>query len=130
MQKYQRHVLKVKEVISCSRAFFQIICFFSFKNISRQPKKETFLNYIAEIRRLDNNRRQILNRICKIRWSERDLAYVGFYIALPLIVEALEIINGTHAEMESFKKKYREGWDYKTKWGATLLLNAVTGAWC
>ena len=41
-------------------------------------------------------------------------------------MEALEIINGTHAEMGSFEKKYTEGWDYKTKWEATSLLNAVT----
>ena len=41
-------------------------------------------------------------------------------------MEALEIINDTHAEMESFEKKYTEGWNYKTKRKATSLLNAVT----
>ena len=49
-----------------------------------------------------------------------------FYFALSFIVEALKIINGTHAEMGSFEKKYTEGWDYKTKREATSLLNAVT----
>ena len=44
----------------------------------------------------------------KTRWSKRDLAYEHFYLALPLIVEALEIINGNHAEMGSFEKKYTE----------------------
>ena len=41
-------------------------------------------------------------------------------------MEALEIKNDTHAKMESFLKKYTEGWNYKIKQEATLLLNAVT----
>ena len=64
--------------------------------------------------------------MCKTRWSKRDLAYEHFYLALLFIVEALEIINGTHAEMGSFEKKKTKGWDYKTKREATSLLNAVT----
>ena len=102
----------------------------SYKNTTfffkLSPKKETLLNYIVEIRRLDNNRRQILIGICKARWSERDSVYEHFYLALPFIVEALEIIRTTNAEMGSFEKKYTEGWDYKTKRRATSLLNAVT----
>ena len=54
------------------------------------PKKETFLNYIADI-----IQRQILLGMCKARWLERDLAYEHFYLALPFIVEALEIINSS-----------------------------------
>ena len=81
----------------------------SYKNTTfffeLSPKKETLLNYIAEIRRLDNNRRQILIGMYKTRWSERNLAYEHFYLALWFIVEALEIINDTHAEMGSFEKK-------------------------
>ena len=65
------------------------------------PKKETLLNYIADIRRPDKNRRQILIGMCKTRWSERDLAYEHLYFALPFIAKALEIINGTHGEMGS-----------------------------
>ena len=64
--------------------------------------------------------------MCKTRWSKIDLAYEHFYLALPFIMEALEIINGTHAEMGSFEKKYTEGCDYKTKREPTSLLNAVT----
>ena len=89
----------------------------SYKNptffFKLSPKKATLLNYIAEIRRLDNNRRQVLIGMCKTRWSERDLAYEHFYLALPFIVEALEIINGTHAEMGAFEKNYTEGWVIK-----------------
>ena len=62
----------------------------------------------------------------KTRLSEKDLAYEHFYLVLPFIVEALEIINGIHAEMGSFEKKYTEGWNYKTKREATSLLNAIT----
>ena len=95
----------------------------SYKNTTfffkLSPNKETLLNYIAEIRRLDSNRRQILTGMCKSWWSERDLGYGYFYLALPLIVEALEIRNDTYAEMGSFEKKYTEGWEYKTKRDAT-----------
>ena len=64
--------------------------------------------------------------MCKTRWSERDLAYEHFYLALPLIVEALKIINGTHVEMGSFEKMCTERWDYKIKREPTSLLNVVT----
>ena len=102
----------------------------SYKNATLffklSTKKETLLNYIAKIRRLDNNRQQILTGMCKTRWSERDLADKHFYLALPFIVETLEIINGTHTEMRSFEKKYTESWDYKAKREAMSLLNVVT----
>ena len=65
-------------------------------------KKETLLNYVADIRRLDNNRRQTLTGMCETRWLENDLACKHSYLTLPFIVEALEIVNGIHAEMESF----------------------------
>ena len=51
------------------------------------PKKKTLLNYIAEIRRLDINRREILIGMCKTRGPERDLAYEHFDLALPFIVK-------------------------------------------
>ena len=54
------------------------------------------------------------------------MAYEHFYLALLFILEALEIINATHTEMGSFEKKYTEGWDYKTKQEATLLINAAS----
>ena len=51
--------------------------------------------------------------------------YKHFYLALPFIVQAVDIINGTHDEMESFEKNYSEGWNYKTKREATSLINVV-----
>ena len=64
--------------------------------------------------------------MCKSRWSERDLAYEHLDLALPFIVEALEITNSTHAEMGSFEIKYTEGQDYKTNREAASLLTAAT----
>ena len=42
----------------------------------------------------------------KPRCSERDLGYKHFFFALPSFVDALEIINGSHAETESFERKF------------------------
>ena len=41
-------------------------------------------------------------------------------------MESLEIINGTHAKIGSFGKKYTEGWNYKIKWEVTSLLKLVS----
>ena len=59
-------------------------------------------------------------------WSERDLAHEYFYLALPFIVSALEILNSINAEMRSFEKEYTKRWDYKTTREATSLLSSVT----
>ena len=64
--------------------------------------------------------------IVNTMWSERDLAHEYFYLALPFIVSALEILNSVNAEMGSFEKEYTKRWDYKTKREATSLLNSVT----
>ena len=61
----------------------------------------------------------------KTRWPEGNLVNKHFCLALPFIVKALYVINGAHAETESFEKKYTEGWDYKTKREATSLINTV-----
>ena len=64
--------------------------------------------------------------IVKTMWSERDLAHEYFYLALPFIVSALEILNSINAEMRSFEKEYTKRWDYKTTREATSLLSSVT----
>ena len=102
-------------------SYKSIIFFFKLSQ-----KKETILNYIGDIRRFDKKRRQILTGMCKTGWSEKGLANEQFYFALSFIMEALEVINGKHAEMGSFEKKHTEVWDYKTKQEPKLLLNAVT----
>ena len=64
--------------------------------------------------------------LCKTRWSERDIAYEHFYLAIPFIVKAFEVINGTHPERNDFNNIYTDGWDPKTKQDATSYLHAVT----
>ena len=59
--------------------------------------------------------------IWKTRWSERALADERFYLALPLTVYALEIISGSHTEIESFQNKFTKDWNYGTKREATSL---------
>ena len=49
--------------------------------------------------------------MCKTRWSERDMSYEPFFLALPFVVEALEIINGTHPTINTFDKIFTKGWD-------------------
>ena len=63
---------------------------------------------------------------CKTRWSERDISYERFYLAMPLTAESLEIINGTHPEFHTFEKHYTNGWDVHSKREATNHLNALT----
>ena len=61
-----------------------------------------------------------ITRMCKTKWLERDLAFEHFHLALTFIVEAMDTINGTHAEIGSFEKKCTESCDYKTKREATF----------
>ena len=39
------------------------------------------------------------------------------------MVEAFKVMNGTHPDLRSFKKIYKDGWEAKSKEKATLLLN-------
>ena len=64
--------------------------------------------------------------LCKTRWSERDIAYEHFCLAVPFIVEAFEVINGTHPERNDFSNISTDGWDPKTKQDAPSYLHAVT----
>ena len=57
---------------------------------------------------------------------ERDVSYERFYLALPFIVETLEVINGTHTELDEFEEIYIKGWDARSKLEATQFLNSLT----
>ena len=59
-------------------------------------------------------------------WSERDISYEHFYLAIPFMVEAFEVMNGTHPENNDFDSVYKDGWDSKTKEDATSYLNVIT----
>ena len=48
------------------------------------------------------SQRKVIVDLCKTRWAERDKAYEHFYLGLPFIVKALEIINGTCQDCELY----------------------------
>ena len=54
------------------------------------------------------------------------MSYERFYLALPFIVEAFEVINGTHTELDEFEETYIKRWDAKSKVEATQFLNSLT----
>ena len=57
---------------------------------------------------------------------ERDVSYERFYLALLFIVEAFEVINGTHTELDEFEEIYIKVWDAKSKVEAIQFLNSLT----
>ena len=63
--------------------------------------------------------------VCRTRWLEGDVSYESFYLALLLIVEAFEVINGTHKELGEFEEIYTKGWDAKSKVEANQFLNSL-----
>ena len=73
------------------------------------PKKEKLLEHIVITRCESIGRRKELISICKTRWSQQDVSYEHFYLALPSIVEALEIIKGTHPSISTFDEIFTKG---------------------
>ena len=84
------------------------------------------LEHIFCLRCISAQKRNVLIGLCKTRWSKRDIAYEHFYLAIPFIVEAFEVINGTHPGRNEFNNIYKDVWDPKTKQDATSYLHAVT----
>ena len=46
---------------------------------------------------------------------ERDVSYERFYLAMPYIIEALEVMNGMRADINQLDKTYSKGWSTKDK---------------
>ena len=90
------------------------------------PKREGLLEHIFCLRCISAQKRKVLTGLCKTLWSERDIVYEHFYLAIAFIVEAFEVINGTHPERNDFNNINTDGWDPKTKQDATRYLHAVT----
>ena len=93
------------------------------------PKRESILQEVVDKRGNphDKAQRKVLKGLCKTRWSERDEAYECSYHALPFIVEALEIISGTHNNIKSFSQLIQnDKFDGESKKEAFALLKAVT----
>ena len=95
-------------------------------HFSSSPKKGKLLEHIVITRCESIGRRKVLIGMCKTRWSERDVPYESFYLTLLFIVEALEIINGTHPSINTFYEIFTKGWDSNSKKEAAAYINALT----
>ena len=90
------------------------------------PTRENLLIHIVEQKRFSEERKKILKGVCRNRWSERDVSYERFYLVLPFIVEAFEVIHGRHTELDEFEEIYTKGWDAKSTVEATQFLKLLT----
>ena len=81
---------------------------------------------MVEQKRFSEKRRKVLISVCQTRWSERDVSYERFYLALPFIIETFEVINGTHTELDKFEELYIKGWVAESKVEATQFLKSLT----
>ena len=68
------------------------------------PKRENLLIHIVEQKRFSEERKKVLIGVCQARWSERDVSYERFYLALSLTVEGFEVINDTQTEFDEFEE--------------------------
>ena len=119
------HKLNVSLSSSCKELILEtyksIVIFFN-----TSPKREGLLEYIYSVRCQSNETRKILVGLCGTRWSERNISYERFYLAIPFIAEAFEVINVTHPELQTLPKERTTGWDAHIKKEATSFLNALT----
>ena len=91
------------------------------------PKREKLLEYVlSQNNDINDSKRSISLDMCKTRWCERDVSYERFYLAMPYIVEALEVMNGTHAVINQLDETYLKGWSAKDKQEASSYLHALT----
>ena len=78
-------------------------------------EKENLLIHIIEEKRLSKERKKVLIGVYQNRWSERVVSYERFYLAMPFIFEAFEIISATHTELDEFEEINTKGWGAKSK---------------
>ena len=90
------------------------------------PKREGLLEHIVKSHCIGAEKRKVLVGMCQTFWSERDISYEHFYLAIPFMVEAFEVMNRTHPENNDFNSVYKDDWDSKTKEEATSYLNSIT----
>ena len=124
------HLLNLSIVAACKENTIQMVItqmtslaiFFKYS-----PKREKLLEYVVEIGTQDHSisQRKVIVGLCKTRWAERDKAYEHFYLGLPFIVKALEIINGTCQDCELYPESFRTGWELSAKNDATSHLHAL-----
>ena len=91
------------------------------------PKREKLLEYVvSQNNEMNDSKRSILLGMCKTRWCERNVPYERFYLAMPYIMEALEVVNGTHADINQLDETYSKGWGAKDKQEASSYLHALS----
>ena len=93
-----------------------IIIFFN-----TSPKREGLLEYIYSVRCQSTETRKIVVGLCGTLWSEHDIFYERFYLAILFISTAFEVINGTHPELQTPPKECSTGWDAHVKREANAL---------
>ena len=90
------------------------------------PKRVSFLEYIVRSSCIGAKKPKVLAGMCKSCWSERDISYEHFYLAIPFMVQASETMNGNYPKNNDFDSVYKDGWDSKAKEDARSYLNAIT----
>ena len=73
-------------------------------------QRKSLLEHIVSLYLHDVCQRNVLTGMCSTRWSERDVLYEHFYLAVSHMAEAFEVMDGTHPVLRSFKKIYADGW--------------------
>ena len=68
---------------------------------NNSPKKEKLLEYIVKLRCYNERKRKVPLGMCGTRTSEREMFYEYFYLVIPHIPEAFEVLNGAHPELQS-----------------------------
>ena len=64
---------------------------------------------------MNDSKWSILLDMCKTRWCERDVSYERLYLTMPYTMEALEVMNGMHADINQLDKTYSKGRSTKDK---------------
>ena len=74
------------------------------------PKREKLLEYVvSQNNETNDSKRSILLGMCRTRWCECDMSYERFYLAMPYMMETLEVMNGTHADINQLDETHSKG---------------------
>ena len=75
---------------------------------------------------MNDIKRSILLGMCKTRWCELDLSYERIYLGMSYIMDALEVINETHADINQLDETYSKVWNAKGKHESSSYLHALS----
>ena len=80
---------------------------------------------MSENNEMSDSERSILLGMCKTRWCERDVSYERFYLAMPYIMETLEVMNETQTDINQLDETYSKRWSTEDKQEASSYLYAL-----